>query len=92
MSLWKIFEKAGQPGWASIVPFYNLYIMLQICNKPIWWIILFLIPIVGLVFYVLLNVAFAEKFGKSVGFAIGMCFLPFVFLPMLAFGDDRFTP
>jgi hypothetical protein len=88
--MWKVFEKAGQPGWAAIVPIYNLFILLQIVNKPIWWIALLLIPLVNIVILIMVSIALAEKFGKGGGFAVGMVFLPFVFYPMLGFGDERF--
>jgi hypothetical protein len=91
-SLWKIFDKAGKPGWAAIVPIYNLVILLEIIRKPIWWIVLFLVPCVNVVAAVLVAVELAKCFGKGVGFAIGMILLPFVFYPMLAFGDARYTP
>lgn len=88
--MWKVFEKAGKPGWAAIVPIYNLFVLLQIVNKPIWWIVLLLIPLINLVILIIVTIALAEKFGKGGGFAIGMVFLPFVFYPMLGFGDERF--
>jgi hypothetical protein len=87
---WKVFEKAGQPGWASIVPVYNLYILLQICNKPVWWLVLFLIPLVNFIAAILVALALGEKFGKSSGFVAGLIFLPFIFYPLLGFGDDRY--
>ena len=92
ISLWKIFTKAGKPGWAAIVPIYNLIVMLEICCKPIWWFILMLIPFVNLIVIIILLVELAKRFGKGVGFAIGMLILPFIFYPMLAFGDSKYTP
>ncbi|OGQ85311.1 MAG: signal peptidase I [Deltaproteobacteria bacterium RIFOXYA12_FULL_58_15] len=89
-AMWKIFVKAGQPGWAAIVPIYNLVILLQITGKPIWWIVLFLIPLANLVIAILLYVALAQSFGKGVGFAVGMLLLPFVFFPMLGFGSAQY--
>ncbi len=89
-SVWKIFTKAGKPGWASIIPIYNLIVMLEITGKPIWWIVLFLIPFVNFVAALLLSLALAEKFGKSTGFGVGLALLSFVFFPMLAFGDARY--
>lgn len=88
--MWKVFEKAGQPGWAAIVPIYNMFVLLQIVNKPIWWIVLLLIPLINIVILIMVSIALAEKFGKGGGFAVGMVFLPFVFYPMLGFGDERF--
>lgn len=89
-SLWKVFEKAGQPGWAAIIPFYNLYIMLKIAKKPGWWLILMFIPLVNLVIFILTYIAFAKAFGKGTGFALGLVFLGFIFFPLLAFGDAQY--
>lgn len=92
ISMWKIFTKAGKPGWAAIVPIYNLIVMLEIACKPIWWFILMLIPLVNLIVIIIVLVELAKRFGKGVGFAIGMLILPFIFYPMLAFGDSKYTP
>jgi hypothetical protein len=92
VSLWKIFEKAGKPGWAAIVPIYNLVVLLEIIRKPIWWIVLFLVPCLNLVAAVMVSLELAKCFGKTVGFAIGMILLPFVFFPMLAFSDAQYNP
>jgi len=92
VGMWKIFVKAGQPGWASLIPIYNLYIMCQITAKPAWWMLLLLFcPGVNLVFAILLTVALANSFGKGTGYALGLIFLPFVFYPMLGFGDASYT-
>ncbi|MEI8122804.1 MAG: DUF5684 domain-containing protein [bacterium] len=91
-SMWIVFTKAGQPGWACLVPFYNLYVMLKIAGKPGWWLVLFLIPVVNLVVGIITYISLAANFGKSAGFAIGMIFLPIVFFPMLAFGDAKYVP
>ena len=70
VAAWRIFTKAGQPGWAAIIPFYNLYILLKIIQKPVWWIILFLIPYVNIVMAFLMGVGLAKAFGKSAVFGI----------------------
>ena len=85
--MWKAFEKMGRKGWEGIVPFYNLYILLQIVGKPVWWIVLFFIPIVNIVVGVLLCIEVAKGFGKGTGFAIGLALLGFVFWPILGFGE-----
>jgi len=87
---WKVFEKAGKPGWAAIVPIYNLIVLLQIVDKPIWWIILFFIPIVGLVVAILVCIELARRFGKGVGFGLGLAILGFIFFPILGFGDAKY--
>ena len=89
-SMWKLDVKANEPGWAAIVPIYNIVVMLKIIGKPIWWIALYFIPVVNFVVGILIVVSFAKSFGKSTGYAIGMILLPFIFLPMLAFSDATY--
>lgn len=90
LSFWKVFTKAGKPGWACLIPIYNIIVLLEIAGKPVWWIILFLIPIVNIVVCILVCIALAQNFGKSTGFALGLAFLPFIFYPILAFGDAQY--
>jgi hypothetical protein len=90
-SLWKIFEKAGKPGWAGIVPIYNAIVLLEIVGRPIWWIVLLFVPCVGIVVGILLCIDLAKSFGKDAGYGIGLALLGFVFFPMLAFGDARYV-
>lgn len=87
---WKIFTKAGKPGWASIIPIYNVIVLLEICGRPIWWILLCLIPCVNFVIGIILAVDLAKSFGKEVAFAIGLILLPIVFYPILAFGSAQY--
>lgn len=90
-SIWKVFTKAGKPGWASIVPIYNYVVMLEIAKKPIWWlVIILLVPIVNIVFLIMLMNAISTSFGKSAGFTVGLIFLPIVFWPILGFGDAKY--
>ncbi len=88
--IWKVFEKAGHPGWAAIVPFYNLYVLTQIAGKPAWWMVLFLIPVVNFIVAIILALAIAERFGKTPAFGIGLALLGPVFYPMLGFGDAQY--
>lgn len=88
--IWKVFTKAGQPGWAAIVPIYNLYILLKIAGRPGWWLLLFLIPLVNLVIAILVGIDVAKAFGKGVGFGLGLTFLGFIFYPILGFGSDTY--
>ena len=90
-SLWKVFLKAGKPGWACIIPIYNVVVLLEIVGKPIWWIILYLIPLVNIIVIIIIYVALAKAFGKGVGFALGLIILPFIFYPILGFGDATYT-
>jgi Family of unknown function (DUF5684) len=90
-SVWVVYTKAGQPGWASLIPIYNIIVMLQIAGKPTWWILLCLIPIVNIVIMFMMYIAVARAFGKSDGFGIGLIFLSFIFFPILAFGDAKYV-
>lgn len=87
---WKIFTKAGKPGWASIVPIYNIIVLLEIIGRPVWWIVLALIPFVNFIFAILVSVDLAKSFGKSIGFAIGLILLAPIFFLILAFGDAKY--
>lgn len=91
VSLWKVFSKAGQPGWACIVPIYNVIVLLKIAGKPLWWILLMFIPIVNFVIAILTYIALAKNFGKGGGFAAGLILLPVIFFPILAFGDAQYS-
>lgn len=88
--MWKMFVKAGQPGWAAIVPIYNIIVLIQIAGKPLWWIVLLFIPLINFIAAILLSIAVAEKFGKGAGFGLGLAFLGFIFYPILGFGDARY--
>ncbi len=88
--MWKVFQKAGKPGWAAIIPIYNIIVLLQITGKPLWWIVLYFVPFVNLVAVVLVSIELAKRFGKGLGFGIGLVFLPFVFYPILGFGDATY--
>ncbi len=89
--MWKVFEKAGKPGWAALIPIYNLVILLQIINKPLWWIVLFVIPFVNFFAFILVAVNLAVCFGKSKLWGAGLLFLlPFLGYPILGFGDATY--
>ncbi len=90
ISEWIIYQKAGKPGWACIIPIYGTIVMLQIVGKPWWWLLLFLIPVVNVVFAVWMINLLSKSFGKNEGFTIGILFLSFIFLPLLAFGDAKY--
>ncbi len=87
-SIWKTFEKAGQPGWAAIVPIYNFYIMAQIAGVKNWWLIF--IPIANIYIAIVTLNGISKSFGKDVGFTIGLILLGIVFWPMLGFGDAKY--
>jgi hypothetical protein len=89
-SMWTIFAKAGKPGWAALIPIYNLIVLLEIVGKPWWWLLLMVIPLVNVVFAVWTYNLLSKSFGKSEGFTVGLILLSFIFLPILAFGDAQY--
>lgn len=90
--MWKVFEKAGKPGWAALVPIYNLVVLLEIAGKPTWWIVLFIVPFVNFVVAIMLGISVAAKFGKGAGYGLGLGLLSPVFYPMLGFGSAQYNP
>ena len=90
--VWKVFVKAGQPGWACLVPIYNAYILTVIAGRPWWWLLLLLVPIVGMVVAIILCIDVAKNFGNGAGFGVGLALLGFVFFPILGFGDATYKP
>jgi hypothetical protein len=89
-AIWRIFEKAGKPGWASLIPIYNIIILLEIVGKPWWWLLLMLIPVVNIIFAVWMTNLLSKSFGKSEGFTVGLIFLGFIFYPILGFGNAEY--
>ena len=89
--LWKLFAKAGKPGWAAIVPIYNTCMMIDIAGKPIWWILLMFIPVVNIVVSVIVTIGLAKNFGRGTGTVIGLIFLPMIFLLILGYGSAEYN-
>lgn len=97
-ALWKIFQKANQPGWAAIVPIYNQYILLKIIGRPWWWLLIIIgasfIPVIGSVIVLVVSIILAndtaKSFGKGTGTTVLLVLLPFVGYPMLAWGDAKY--
>lgn len=89
---WKIFVKAGQPGWACIVPIYGTLVMLKIIGKPWWWIFLLFFPLIinNIIFGIWATNMLSKSFGKDEGYTVGLLLLGIVFYPMLAFGDAKY--
>ena len=90
LATWKIFTKAGQPGWAFIIPIYNYLILLKIIERPWWWMLLSFVPLLNFIIAFKITCGVARAFGKSTGFGIGLIFLTPIFLPILAFGDATY--
>ncbi len=91
VSMWKIFEKAGKPGWASLIPIYNTIVLLDIVGKPWWWIFLLIIPIVNIIFAIIVIHGLSKSFGLNGWFTLGLLFLGIIFYPILAFGDYKYV-
>lgn len=90
VAMWKIFTKAGKPGWASIVPIYNIVVMFQISGLNPWLILLFLIPFANIVIMIMMYVKLAKAFDKGTGFALGLIFLNTIFVLILGFGNSKY--
>ncbi|MCD4790901.1 MAG: DUF5684 domain-containing protein [Bacteroidales bacterium] len=88
---WKIYTKAGKPGWACIIPIYNTIVLLEIIGKPWWWLLLLIIPVANIIFAVWMINLLSKSFGKSEGFTVGLILLPIIFYPILGFGDANYN-
>ena len=89
---WKTFEKAGQPGWAILIPIYNAYILLKIAGRPGWWLILYLIPLVNIVIAIIVSIDVAKAFGQGAAFGFFLLFLlGGIGYLVLGFGDYRYV-
>ena len=89
--MWKVFAKAGKPGWTVIIPIYNIVVLLQVARRPIWWIILMFIPIVSIIVAIVVAIDIAKNFGKGVAFGLGLAFLGPIFYPILGFGSAQYV-
>lgn len=89
--MWKLFVKAGKPGWACLIPIYNWIVILEIIERPLWWFLLLCIPVVNIIFYIIITFDFAKAYGKDIGYGFGLLFLSIIFGPILAFGDAQYT-
>ena len=87
---WKIFTKAGQPGWAVLIPIYNAIVLMRVIGRPWWWIFGFIVPILNIVVGIVVSLDLARSFGRGTGFGIGLWLLPFIFGLILGFGSDTY--
>lgn len=87
---WILFKRAGQAGWKCLIPFYNMYVLMEIAGKPGWWMFLLFIPLVGIAILLLAMLALAKKFRRSELFGVGLFLLPMFFFPVLAFGGSEY--
>ena len=91
VALWFVLEKAGEPGWAAIIPIYNYLMVIKIAGKPWWFFLLMFIPIANIVIYIIILNGLSKSFGKDEGFTVGLFFLRFIFLPILGFGKSEYS-
>lgn len=91
IAMWKIFTKAGKPGWAALIPIYNTYTLLEIVGREWWWLLLMLIPLVNVVIIIIVLFDLAKSFGKDTGFGFGLLFLSGIFIPILGFGKAQYV-
>jgi len=89
-SMWKVFTKAGKPGWASIIPIYNAFVILDIAGRPLWWFLLYLIPGVNIIIACIVMHDISKSFGHDIGFTLGLILLGGIFIPILAWGDSHY--
>ena len=90
VGMWKAFVKAGKPGWAALIPIYNIVVMIEIVGKPMIWVLWCLLPCVNWIFAIWLTNLISKSYGKEEGFTVGLIFLPFIFWPILGFGNARY--
>ena len=89
-AMWKVFAKAGQPGWAALVPIYNMIVLLQIVGRPTWWLLLYFVPIVNIFIGLMVINDLSKSFGKGTGFTLGLIFLSPIFWCILGFGPAQY--
>jgi hypothetical protein len=99
--MWRVFTKAGRPGWAAVIPFYNVYVLLQVAGRPAWWLLFYVLSVftffvppvslgIALVLGIVVGIDVARRFGRGSGFGVGLGILPFIFYPILGFGAARY--
>lgn len=91
VGMWKIFTKAGVPGWGSIIPFYNMYLLFKITMGNGWLFLLLFIPFVNFIMLIVVYAKLSAAFGKGTGYTLGLIFLGFIFVPMLGLGSAQYV-
>ncbi|MCK5843870.1 MAG: hypothetical protein KAG97_04125, partial [Victivallales bacterium] len=90
IATWKVFTKAGQPGWAAIVPIYNMIVLWQISRQPVWALVFCFLPFLNIVGTIMISLGVAKSFGKGGGFGIGLWLFSIIFYPILGFGSSEY--
>lgn len=91
IGLWKVFAKAGKPGWAAIIPIYREIMFTEIVGRPTWWAFIYIIPCTAFIAHIILSIDLARSFGKPTGFSVGLILFPFIFYPILGFGSAQYV-
>ncbi|MEK0437777.1 MAG: hypothetical protein RL444_153 [Verrucomicrobiota bacterium] len=98
IGMWKAFAKAGQPGWAVLVPIYNIIVLLRVAGLPWYWVFapfVAIIPILGWIAYIVwivwIHHRISTRFGQGVGFTIGLTLLGPIFWLILGFGSSKYV-
>ncbi|MCE5279480.1 MAG: DUF5684 domain-containing protein [Planctomycetaceae bacterium] len=91
IGMWKAFVKAKKPGWAAIIPIYNIIVILEMVGRPVWWVVLFLVPCVNIVMSFIVMIDVAKSFAQSAGFGVGLALLGPIFWPILGFGKAQYV-
>ncbi len=92
VGMWRVFVKAGLPGWGALVPYYNLVLLMRLAGKPGWWAIWFLVPFLNIMIYTIVTLEIAKNFGKGVAYTLGLLLLPIVFYAILGLGRAEYNP
>jgi hypothetical protein len=90
VAMWMLFKKAGEPGWYSIIPIWSTLVLLKIVGRPMWWFLLFFIPIVNFVIWIIVLLDLSKSFGHGLGFTLGLIFFPYIFMMILGLGSARY--
>jgi hypothetical protein len=88
---WRLYSKAGVPGWGVLIPIYNIYLWCKIAGRPGWWILLLFVPVVNIIVQLILCLDVAKSFGRSGAFGAGIWLLGFIFVPILGYGSSRYV-
>ncbi|MGB8179744.1 MAG: DUF5684 domain-containing protein [Acidimicrobiales bacterium] len=91
IAAWRVYSKAGVPGWGVLIPIYNVYLWCKIAGRPGWWILLFFIPVVNFIVHLIVSLDVAKSFGRSGAFGAGLWILGFIFVPILGYGSSRYV-
>ena len=91
VALWRVFAKAGVPGWGAIIPIYNIYLWCKIAGRPGWWVLLFFVPVVNVIVHLIVSLDVAKSFARSGAFGVGLWLLAFIFVPILGYGSSRYV-